>query len=52
MLEAEMMARAQAQSLIQGLSTPIPTMFLEGEGVEGAEAEESEDSVMELSQNL
>ena len=32
MLEAEMMVRAQTQSLIQGLNTPIPTMFPEGEG--------------------
>ena len=30
MLEAEMMVRAQAQNLIQGLKTPIPTMFPEG----------------------
>ena len=38
MLQAELMVRAQAQNLIQGLNTPIPTMFQE--------------SVMELSQNL
>ena len=49
MLQAEMMVRAQAQNLIQGLNTPIPTMFPEGEG---AESEQSEDDVMELSQNL
>ena len=35
MLEAEMMVRAQAQSLIQGLNTQIPTMFPHGEGAEG-----------------
>ena len=53
MSEAEMMVRAQAQNLIQGLNTPIQTMFLDGdgEGVEGTElSQESEDSVMELSQ--
>ena len=32
MLEAEMMVRAQAQSLIQGWNTQIPTMFPHGEG--------------------
>ena len=32
MLEAEMMVRAQAQSLIQGLNAKIPTMFPEGGG--------------------
>ena len=46
MLQAEMMVRAEAQNLIQGLNTPIPTMFPEGEG---AESGQSEDSVMELS---
>ena len=46
MFKAEMMVRAQAQNLIQGLNTPIPTMFPEGDGEEGAE---SEDNVMELS---
>ena len=35
MLEAELMATAQAQSLIQGLNTQIPTMFPEGEGGRG-----------------
>ena len=38
MLEAEIMVRAQAQSLIQGLNTQIPTKFPHGE-----------ESVMELS---
>ena len=46
MLQAVMMVRAEAQNLIQGLNTPIPTMLPEGEG---AESEQSEDSVMELS---
>ena len=46
MLEAEMMVRAQAQSLIQGLNTPIPTMFPHGEG---ADSDQSGESVMELS---
>ena len=32
MFEAEMMVRAQAQNLIQGLNTPIPTMFLDRGG--------------------
>ena len=32
MFEAEMMVRAQAQNLIQGLNTPIPTMFPDGDG--------------------
>ena len=49
MLEAEMMVRAQAQSLIQGLNTQIPTMFPEGERREGADSEQSDESVMELS---
>ena len=31
--EAEMMVRAQAQNLIQGLNTPISTMFPNVEGV-------------------
>ena len=45
-VQAEMMVTAQAQNLIQGLNTPIPTVFPEGEG---AESEQSEDSVLELS---
>ena len=49
MLEAEMMVRAQAQSLIQGLNTQIPTMFPHGEGGEGADSDQSDASVMELS---
>ena len=43
-----MMVRAQTQSLIQGLNTQIPTMFPEGGG-EGADSEQSDESVMELS---
>ena len=39
----------QAQNLIQRLNTPIPTMFPEGRGLS---QNKSEDSVMELSQNL
>ena len=39
-LQAEMMVRAQAQNLIQGLNTPIPTMFPEGEGAESEQSEE------------
>ena len=35
MLEAEMMVRAQAQSLIQGWNTQIPTLFPHGEGLRG-----------------
>ena len=51
MLEAEMMVRAQAQSLIQGLNTQIPTMFPHGEGLrgEGADSEQSDESVIKLS---
>ena len=49
MLQAEMMVRAQAQNLILGLNTQISTMFPEGEG---ADSEQSKDSVVELSQNL
>ena len=49
MLEAELMVRAQAQSLIQGLNTQIPTKFPEEEGGEGADSEQSDESVMELS---
>ena len=49
MFEAEMMVRAQAQNLIQGLNTPIPTMFPDGDWGEGGDlSQESEDSVMEL----
>ena len=50
MFEAEMMVRAQARNLIQGLNTPIPTMFPDGDGEEGVEGADSEVSVMELSQ--
>ena len=32
MFEAGMMVRAQARNLIQGLNTPIPTMFPDGDG--------------------
>ena len=46
MLEAEMMVRAQAQSLSQGLNTQIPKMFPHGEG---ADSEQSDASIMELS---
>ena len=51
MFEAEIMVRAQVQNLIQGLNTPIPTMFPDGdgEGWRGELSQESEDSVMELS---
>ena len=52
MFEAEMMVRAQAQNLIQGLSTLIPTLFAHWGGGWGGGAElsqESEDIVMELS---
>ena len=49
MFEAEMMVRAQAQNLIQGLNPPIPTMFPDGDGGRGELSQESEDSVMELS---
>ena len=49
MLEAEMMVRAQDQSLIQGLNTQIPTMFPEGGGEGGADSEQSDESVMVLS---
>ena len=47
-----MMVRAQAQSLIQGLNTQIPTIFPHGEGAEGgegADSDQSDASVMELS---
>ena len=54
MFEAEMMVRGQAQNLIQGLNTPIPTIFPDGDGGKGVEvaelSQESKDSVMELSQ--
>ena len=32
MFEAEMMVRAQAQNLIQGLNTPLQTMFPDWDG--------------------
>ena len=35
MFEAEMMVIAQVQNLIQGLNTPIPTMFPDGDGGRG-----------------
>ena len=35
MFEAEFIVRAQAQNLIQGLNTPIPTMFPDGDGGRG-----------------
>ena len=34
--EAEMMVRAQAKNLIQGLNPPIPTMFPDGDGGGGS----------------
>ena len=35
MFEAEMIVRAQTQNLVQGINTPIPTMFPDADGGEG-----------------